>query len=307
MPAEGVQWKPHDSMLKFEEILRLCRIMAGMGISKIKVTGGEPLVRRGTASFLKELKALAGIEKVTLTTNGLLLGKFLDEAETISRLSIVDGVNISLDALDEERFRLITRTSGATPKEIIPLIDRLIEKRIPVKINCVPVRGYNEEEIIPLAALARNRNIAVRFIELMPLGSASNFELVKGGETAALLEKEYGELTPFKGIEGNGPAVYYSLPDFTGKVGFINAMSEGFCPSCNRLRLTSEGLLKPCLSDTTALDLRELVRGGALDTEIAASIADTVAKKKRFHTLSSVYGALPENVGHPDGMFDIGG
>jgi cyclic pyranopterin phosphate synthase len=263
------------------------------------------LVRLGTASFLKELKTLPGIEKVTITTNGLLLGKFLDE--TVSFLP--DGVNISLDALNEERFRRITRSESATPQGIIPHIDRLLDMKVPVKINCVPVRFINEEEIVPLAALAKSRNVAVRFIELMPLGSAASFEPVSGGETAELLEKAFGKLSSFSGVEGNGPAVYYSLPGFAGKVGFINPVSKGFCSTCNRLRLSSEGLLKPCLSDSLALDLRVLLRGGAPDKVIAASIVETAAQKKGHHTLSPVYGASPEIIEgkHEAGMYSIGG
>ena len=304
MPAEGVEWKTHESLLTFEELLRVCRIMAGLGIRKIKVTGGEPLVRRGIASFLKNLKDIPGIEKVTLTTNGFLLGAYLDEAD-----SLPDSVNISLDALDKAQFARITRTEGMTPEEIFPHVDRLLGRNVTVKINCVPVRGFNEGEIIPLAALARDRNIAVRFIELMPLGSGAGLEPIPGGEAADILEKAYGSLTPFTGIESNGPAVYYSLSGFIGKIGFINAVTHGFCETCNRLRLTSDGMLKPCLSSDLALDLKELIRCGAADSEIAASITDAAAKKPRFHTLSSVYGARPAEIEgqHSGGMFGIGG
>ena len=265
------------------------------------------MVRRGTASFLKNLKAVPGIEKVTLTTNGFLLGKYLDEAEALSPGSLPDGVNISLDALDGERFRRITRAENSHPKEILPHIDRLLEKKIPVKINCVPVKGYNEEEIIPLALLAKDKNIAVRFIELMPLGSAAGLKPVSGGHTAAVIESAFGALTPFSGVEGSGPAVYYSLPGFAGKVGFINPVSHGFCETCNRLRLTSEGFLKPCLSAALDLNLRDLLRSGASDEELAKAVAETAARKPRFHTLSGVYGAAGRKERHEDGMFGIGG
>jgi len=305
MPPEGVEWKPHGSMLTFEEILRLCRVMADLGIRKIKVTGGEPLVRRGLAAFVKNLKSLGGIEKVTLTTNGLLLGAYLDEAETLLPNSFPDGVNISLNALNAGRYKLIARTEDTDPEKMLPWIDRLIEKNIPVKLNCVPVRSYNEDEILPLAALAKNRNIAVRFIELMPLGSASGLKPVTGSESAALLEKAYGALTPLSGVFGNGPAVYYSLPGFTGKIGFINPVSHGFCETCNRLRLSSDGFLKPCLSSDLALDLKTLLRNGEPDTRLAEKIIEAAAKKPRFHTFSHIYGAAPAE--HSGGMFGIGG
>ena len=307
MPSEGVKWKPHDSMLTLEEILRLCRIMAELGIRKIKVTGGEPLVRRGVFPFFNKLKILPGIEKVTLTTNGLLLGPFLDfaldDAESAWGFPF-NCINVSLDALDEGRYRRITgnavSSSGtASSLGILSSIDRLLGIDVQVKINCVPVRGLNEEEIIPLATLARDRDISVRFIELMPLGSASNLEAVPGSETLAVIEKAFGRLTPFHGVKGNGPAVYYSLPGFSGKIGFINPVSQGFCDACNRLRLTSEGKLKTCLSSDMNTDLRALLRSNASDAGIAAAISEAALKKPRFHTLSSKR--------HVDGMSGIGG
>jgi len=305
MPEGGVEWKPHDSMLSFEEILRLCRIMAGLGIKKIKLTGGEPLVRRGFASFLKNLRGIPGIEKVTLTTNGLLLGAYLDEAEKLLPGSLPDGVNISLDALDSARHARITRLPEPRPADVLRHVDRLIAMKVAVKINCVPVSGFNEEEIVPIAALARDKNISVRFIELMPLGAAADLKPVSGGETAALLEEAYGKLTLLPDVHGNGPAVYYSLPGFTGTIGFINPVSHGFCETCNRLRLSSEGRLKPCLSADLALDLKTLLRSGAPDADLIKEINAAVAQKPQFHTFSQIYGAEEEE--HPDGMSVIGG
>ena len=297
MPPEGVPWKPHETMLSFEEIIRIVRIMAELGIRKIKVTGGEPLVRRGVAAFIKTLKALPIIESVTLTTNGLLLGSYMKEAETLSPYSLPDGINISLDALDPQRFRRITRHEETGPEEILHFIDRLLEKGIKVKLNCVPVRSFNEEEIVPLAALARDKEIAVRFIELMPLGSAAALEPIPGKEIEALLEKTFGPLTPFSGICGNGPAVYYCLPGFNGKIGFINAITHGFCGSCNRLRLTSEGFLKLCLSNDLGLDLRELLRSGASGGELSLAITEAAAKKPGSHTFSEAHNGEMSSIG----------
>jgi cyclic pyranopterin phosphate synthase len=281
--------------------------MAELGIRKIRVTGGEPLVRRGLSAFIKKLKALEGIEKVTLTTNGFLLGNYLDEAETLGSDSLPDGINISLDAINPESFRRITRQDSISPVNILMFMDRLLEKGIVVKINCVPVHSYNEEEILPLAALAKDKNIVVRFIELMPLGSAAELKPVPGSEVVLLLRNAYGTLTPFYGLGGSGPAVYYSLPGFAGKIGFINAVSHGFCESCNRLRLSSEGFLKLCLSDELGLDLRKPLRAGASDRELAQVITEAAAKKPRFHNLSEVYGTHPAKGQHPDGMSGIGG
>jgi cyclic pyranopterin phosphate synthase len=262
-------------MLSFEEILRLCGIMAGMGIRKIKVTGGEPLVRKGAADFIAKLKAISGIEQVTLTTNGLLLENFFAEAGPIGAL--VDGINISLDTLDPERFskitrgNQITRTALSTQRElsrgqglsaILRALDRTRDLGIPVKLNCVPLRGFNEGDLSGIAALAKDVNRAVHFIELMPLGSAGSLEPIPGAELAALLERDYGKLVPYPGRLGNGPAEYFSLPGFAGKIGFINAVSQGFCEHCNRLRLSSDGVLKPCLSSDSGMYLGRLLRGG---------------------------------------------
>jgi cyclic pyranopterin phosphate synthase len=318
MPPEGVQWIPHNRILTFEETLRVCGIMARLGIRKVRITGGEPLVRRGLASFLKAVKALPGIEKTALTTNGTLLGKYLDEAESLSPDSLPDAVNISLDALGAECLNRIGGSvmgpgGEAAPNEImrsneiILSIDRLLKKNITVKVNCVPVRGYNEEELVPLAALAKDRNIDVRFIELMPFGSAGSLEPVTGSETAAIVEKAFGILTPFTELRGSGPAVYHSLSGFKGKIGFINPLSHGFCESCNRLRLTSEGFLKPCLSSTLSFDLREPLRSGADDEELAGVIVEAIARKPEFHSLSDVYGSGESEEKEKAAMFGIGG
>ena len=293
MPPEGVPLKPHDEMLRFEEILRLCRILASLGISRIRVTGGEPLVRRGAASFLKSLKEISSVEKLFLTTNGCLLGAYLDEVDALGPASLPDGINISLDALSENASARITRRDESKPlNEILPHVDRLLRKNIQVKINCVPVRGYNEGEIVPLASLAKYRNIAVRFIELMPMGSAADFEYIPGSEIATDIEKAFGKLEPCSDtqdfvLQGSGPAVYYSLAGFIGKIGFINPMSHNFCRNCNRLRLTSEGKLKLCLSSDLSLDLKEQIRAGVSDREIADSVSFFVKKKPGLHTFAA--------------------
>ena len=286
MPPEGVAWKSHNDILTFEEIIRIVKLMSGLGIKYVKVTGGEPLLRRGTPSFLKELKTIPGIEKVTLTTNGLLLGAYLDDAQTAGQDFMPDGINISLDALDSGQYKRITRCEDAKPKIILPLIDRLLARQITVKINCVPVRNVNEQEIISFAALAKDKNIVIRFIELMPIGSASNLQPVSGTEVAAQIEKAFGALSPFDGITSSGPALYYSLAGFTGKLGFINAVTHGFCETCNRLRLTSDGLLKLCLSSNISFDLKKLIRNGAGDNDLAKAITELVAKKPRLHVFS---------------------
>ena len=298
MPPEGVEWKPNDNILTYEQILRITRTAAGLGIRKIKVTGGEPLLRRGMSALLKEIKTIKGIEKVTLTTNGILLGSYIDGAEPTDTASLPDSINISLNALDTERYRSMTRCRNAEPAAILPVIDRLLEKQITVKINCVILRSVNEEEILPLTALAKDKNIVVRFIELMPIGSASGLQFVSGTEITERIKKAFGNLAPFDGIAGNGPAVYYSLYGFTGKIGFINAVTHGFCETCNRLRLTSEGFLKLCLFNDAGIDLRELIQNGADDHELADAITEAAAVKPRS------YGAAEQR---GESMSEIGG
>jgi len=304
MPPEGVQWKPHQNILTFEQIIRIVKIACGLGIRKIRVTGGEPLLRKGAVSFLKELKTIPGIENVSLTTNGLLLGAYLDEAQNMGENVLPDSINISVDTLSREKFKKMTLRDNLHPQSILPLIDRLLEKQITVKINCVPVRSFNDGEIASLAELAKNKNIAVRFIELMPIGAASNLQFVSGAEVKQTIEKTFGAIIPCDGIYGNGPAVYYNLAGFTGKIGFINAVTHGFCETCNRLRLTSQGFLKLCLSNTLGLDLRTLIAAGVDDDEITGAIIQAVAKKPRFHTLSNIYNEAEQ---HSEGMFKIGG
>jgi cyclic pyranopterin phosphate synthase len=335
MPPNGVRPVPHSEILSFEEILRLAGIMAGLGIRKIKVTGGEPLTRRGTVDFIRRLKKTEGIEKVTITSNGVLLDACLEELVEAG----IDGINISLDSLDRETFTRVTRGGSGDFARLQNLLGRVKNlsaresgRRVPrkqgcppdgaaarrpvsIKINCVPLRGINEEGLVNLAAIAKDSNIAVRFIELMPLGCAAGLEFIPGREVAAILEKTFGELKPFFEKLGEGPAVYYSLEGFQGKIGFINPLSHNFCETCSRLRLGSTGILIPCLACEKGLDLRTRLRGGAGDEALAQAIAELVSLKPARHAFGAkedknaaargdcAAGAAREN----QGMFKIGG
>jgi cyclic pyranopterin phosphate synthase len=310
MPPEGAVWKPREAILRFEETLRLCRILAGLGIRKIKVTGGEPLTRRGVVPFIRSVKTIPGIEQVTLTTNGTLLDRYLEELAAIP----LSGINVSLDSLDPETFRRITRcgvtgdsaAGAASPAGILKALERARSLGVPVKVNCVPLRNINDGELAGIAALAEKTVDAVRFIELMPLGCAGELEPVPGGEVRSLLERRFSSLRPVAERLGNGPAVYFAVPGFSGRIGFINPVSQGFCGTCNRLRLTPEGLLRPCLSGGAALDLRALLRSGASDSRIAGAVTLAAARKPACHSFSAVYGGRRES--HKDtAMFRIGG
>jgi cyclic pyranopterin phosphate synthase len=293
MPDEGVGWIPHDDVLRFEEALRICRILAGLGLESVRGTGGEPLLRRGLDGFVSGLKSVKGIKRVGLTSNGVLLG---EQLESLANAGI-DALNVSINTMDRDKFARLTRSGGMV--NAVSVIDRALEMGLKVKVNTVMIRGFNEDEIVEIAGLAKHKNIAARFIELMPLGEAASFKPFYAHEAAALIEREYGPLQPEAAKLGNGPAEYYSVAGFAGHIGFISPMSRRFCETCNKLRLTASGFLKLCLSSDTGIDLRGLVRGNASDDEIAALILERAALKPAGHCFSESGGSI--------NMFRIGG
>lgn len=275
MPEEGVEWLPHEEILSYEDILRLCRIFAGLGVTKFKLTGGEPLARKGLEQLVAGIREIPTTTSVTLTTNGVLLKEQLPALLAAG----LDGVNISLDTLDRERYRMLTRRDelGA----VLESLDAALKAPgLNVKLNCVPA-GDNRNDWLELTALARGTSLAVRFIELMPLGlgrglSPCTEELVRGR-----LEQVYGSMTPYEGMLGNGPCRYYSLPGFQGKIGFISAMSHQFCHGCNRVRLTATGFLKTCLQYHSGVELRPLLLKS--DCELEEEIRTAVLQKPAAH------------------------
>lgn len=277
MPENGVQWIPHNAVLSYEELLRLCRIFAGLGLSKIKLTGGEPLVRKGIDRLISDLKAIDGIRCVTLTTNGLLLADQIDSLVDHG----LDGVNISLDTLDREQFKAITRRD-ALDKVLKGLDAALSHPGLNVKINCLPM-GTNDDQLVPMAGLAKDSRLAVRFIEVMPIGLGKSLTHRSEDDVKAILERAYGPMTPYDGTLGNGPCHYFSLSGFTGKVGFISAISHQFCDQCNRVRLTSEGFLKTCLQYEMGIDLKALMVDGYDDSHIAEAVFQAIYNKPNQH------------------------
>jgi cyclic pyranopterin phosphate synthase len=299
MPKSGVTWIPHGEILSFEEILRIAGIMMERGIDKIRVTGGEPLARRGALSFMSRLRERSAAVKISLTTNGILLGEHLDELRRIG----LQSLNISLDTLRRETFRRITGLDEL--KRVLAHIDAAYDAALALKINCVPLRGYNEDDLAPLARLSRTRNIDVRFIELMPLGIAAEERLLPGDELRALLERALGRLEPCTRGAGEGPAVYYRAEGFTGRIGFINAVTHRFCASCNRLRLSSTGVLRPCLASEDGVDLKAALRGGAEDAALGRLIDSAVSGKPAAHQFSRpANGSAKRRFA---GMYKIGG
>ena len=279
MPECGVQKIPHAQILSLEEIVRVARIFSRLGIKKIRLTGGEPLLRKNLSTLIHELKRLRGIEQVMLTTNGVLLKNFSHELIAAG----LDGLNLSLDTLNAETFSTLTRR-----KFFSHVFDGLqsLPENFSVKINCVPLVGINDSELVELATLAESRSFKVRFIELMPIGCAINSSLVgvSSSEIFATLEKNFGVLVPVgKKNSLQGPAQYFQPKNFVGQIGFIDAINHKFCATCNRIRLTAAGFLKTCLSFDAGLDVKNLLRSNVDDDELAAKIRATIYRKPREH------------------------
>lgn len=284
---DGIEWIPMEEILTLEEIVEVCRQAAKLGIRKIKVTGGEPLVRLGCPDLIKMLKEVPGIEQVTLTTNGVLLPKY---AKELARNGL-NAVNVSMDTLNEEKYAQITGRMAL--KEVLRGIEVMESLGIPVKINAVPQQiivggkqeGVSEEqkqEWFQLVELARDRSLDVRFIEMMPLGHGKEFQPVSNEELLTHLREKYGETQPESKVHGNGPAVYYKIPGFKGSIGFISAIHGKFCNQCNRIRLTSTGMIKPCLCYADSISLKESLRAGK-NEEVRALLEQAILQKPHSH------------------------
>ena len=293
---DGVEKLEREAVLTYEEFLRLAALFAQCGIDTVRVTGGEPLVRKNVAQLVAGLKAIPGIRKVTMTTNGILLAQQLP-ALLVAGL---DSVNISLDTLRPEVFRQITARDEFAAVQAG--LQAALESGIPVKLNCVPQAGVNEGELEDLAALAENRPLQVRFIEMMPIGYGAAMPCISGPELRQRFARRWPELQPLtEAAFGDGPAVYYTVPGWQGSMGFIAAVHGKFCASCNRVRLTSQGFLRPCLASEAGCDLRALLRSGADDTQLLAAIRETIWAKPREHHFED--SSMPAT----RGMYRIGG
>ncbi len=280
MPEEGVEPISHADVLSYEETVRLVRIFAELGVKNVRLTGGEPLVRRGIESLVSEIKAMPGIETVSITTNGILLPEKLPAFIEGG----LDAVNISLDTLVPEKFDRITRRTGLPV--VLEAIDLCLDAGINTKINVVAMKGVNDDEFVALAELAKDRNLAVRFIEYMPIGRNDFEKYVPGQEIREQLETVFGTMKPDTALRGHGPAMYLRPEGFAGPIGFISAMTCAFCDKCNRVRLTADGFLKLCLQYDIGTSLRDVIRDGALDNEIKDVIMKAVEKKPKEHTFN---------------------
>lgn len=278
MPKEGIRLIPHEALLTLEEIARVCRLMAGLGIKKVRITGGEPLVRKNIGKLIADIRAIPQIEDIAITTNGVL---FAPMAEELRRAGL-GRVNLSLDTRDVRNFAQITGKDELVATE--RAMEAALEQGMALKINCVPCRQLNDKDVISVAQLARERPVDVRFIELMPIGCGASFDGIPSEEILRRLEAVFGEANTVAERRGNGPAEYYCFEGFQGKIGFISPLSHKFCDRCNRVRLTAEGRLKLCLHYDHGIDLRELLRDETMDDEhIRERIIDAVAQKPEAH------------------------
>ncbi len=300
MPADNIEFMPRQELLTFEEIARVVRVAAGLGIRKLRLTGGEPLVRRELEKLVELLAAIPGIDDIGLTTNALLLDQ---QAEALYAAGL-RRINISLDALDPVAFKQFTRRDGYE-RTLVGIRAAQRAGFDPIKINAVSVRGLTEDQIVPFGRFARETGLEVRFIEYMPLDADNAWERDKvlfAHEIIARLSTELQPLVPLPEQDPGAPATDYQFADGIGRIGFIASVSRPFCLSCNRIRLTADGKIRNCLFSLEETDLRELLRGTGTDEQIATAIQASVAAKKEGHEINTARFIQPLRP-----MYSIGG
>ncbi|MEX1275536.1 MAG: GTP 3',8-cyclase MoaA [Bacteroidota bacterium] len=300
MPEEGMVWMEKSELLTFEEITRVTRLFAELGVTRIRLTGGEPLMRKELHLLVEKLTPLPGIRDIALTTNGFFLA---EQAVPLYKAGL-RRINVSLDSLDPAKFALMTRRDySARVWEGLNAVEALGMK--PIKLNAVLIRGVNDDEIGAFAYLARTKPYIIRFIEFMPIGLGdgwSNEKVMTSREILETIERETGKkLVPLE-RRGDQPADRFSFEDGVGEIGFISSVSEPFCDQCNRVRITSDGKLRTCLFSLGETDLKELVRGGASDGETKEAITKAVWNKEPGHLINQPSFTRPERT-----MSQIGG
>jgi cyclic pyranopterin phosphate synthase len=300
MPAEHVEFRPRHELLSFEEIERFVRVVAPMGVDKVRLTGGEPLVRQDLPVLVRLLALIEGIRDIALTTNGILLA---EQAQALKDAGL-KRLNISLDSLNRETFFKISRREG---------LERVLQgifaaKRVgfrKIRLNAVAIRGVTEADIVPLGQFARQHGMEIRFIEFMPLDADGNWDnesVLSGAAIRAVLEREIGPLEPLGVDDPSQPATDYAFVDGVGRIGFINPVTQPFCRNCNRLRLTAEGQVRNCLFSTEEWDSRAILRGGGSDQELAELVRESILAKRAGHGINSDEFVKPARA-----MYQIGG
>lgn len=281
MPEEGTQLFEHEDMLTLEEIVRICECMAALGISRVKLTGGEPLVRRNITWLTKMIAEIPGIRDVTMTSNGVRL----EQSAAALKQAGLSSINVSLDTLDRGRFAMITRRDCYD--QVLSGIAAAAAAGLRVKINCAVTEHFRLSEVLEFAKFSIAKQIPVRFIEMMPIGQGQAFRTLDNDILLAALTRAYDDVALLKRPLGNGPAVYYTFAGGRGCAGFISAVHHKFCDRCNRIRLTSDGYLKLCLASGAGISLRDAIRNGVADAELTRMIAGTVRQKPVSHQFGS--------------------
>jgi len=261
MPEEGIDYLPKKHLLTYEEMERMLRVLAGLGISKVRITGGEPFLRKDLMPFLRHVKAIPGIEEINITTNGVLTAPFIPELKALG----IKSINLSLDTLDRERFFKITRRDEL-PK-VMDTFHTLLQQGIAVKINAVVMAGQNTEDIIPLAQLTKDFPVSVRFIEEMPFNGGGVQHPTLEWNYLKILNTLKAEFPRIQAVKSgpNATAQQYVIPGHTGNIGIIAAFTRTFCGTCNRIRVTAQGGLKTCLYGEDVLNIRDILRTNATD------------------------------------------
>ena len=284
MPAEGLEWLGRAEILTFEEIARLVRVLASLGVDEVRLTGGEPLVRRDLPKLVEMLADIPGVRDLSLTTNGVLLDRLAGPLVAAG----LKRINVSLDSLSHVRFAELTRRDALDAVlRGLEEAERYPELR-PIKVNCVAIKGFTEEEVPALAELARRKPYVVRFIEFMPLDADEIWredQVLTGAEIRALIEERYGPLVELP-AKASSTARRFGFADGIGELGFVNPVSEPFCSSCDRIRLTADGQLRTCLFSRREWDLKTPLRDGSSDEQLVAALRNAVAHKELKHRIN---------------------
>lgn len=293
IPEEQFEFIPHEEILRYEEIVEIIEEAVNLGVSKVRITGGEPLARKGVVDFIKKLRKIKKLEDISLTTNGFFLSEYAERLKDAG----LNRVNISLDSLQEEKYKKITR--GGSLETALKGIDSALKAGLlPIKINTVLIRGINDDEVEDFVRLTLERPLNIRFIELMPSGEKLkdnyNDKFISVLEIKESLAEKYS-FRPIAINSGNGPAKYYQIKGGQGTIGFITALSQHFCETCNRIRLTSEGKLRPCLFSNKEVDIKQAIRNAKTDDKIIRSkiirdnIREVINIKPEGHKLNKKF------------------
>jgi len=292
-PEEQFEFIPHEEILRYEEIVEIIEEAVNLGVTKVRITGGEPLARKGVVDFIKKLKEIKKLEDISLTTNGFFLSEYAEKLKDAG----LNRVNISLDSLQEEKYKRITR-GGSLEKALKGIDSALKAGLLPIKINTVLIRGINDDEVEDFVRLTLGRPLNIRFIEFMPSGEELKDNYRDKFISVLEIKESLAEKYSFRPIDinsGNGPAKYYQIKGGQGTIGFITALSQHFCKTCNRIRLTSEGKLRPCLFSNMEVDIKQAIRNAKTDDKIIRSkiirnnIGEAISIKPEGHRLNEKF------------------